>query len=96
MSRLIALMLGRLHMTVDECLFEFQEISKIAFAHGIHNGKMRAFCGVFGFNGYSGTKLAKAFQKVVTRKTGDSDTPLITQNDTQNEAEDCLWCVLLP
>jgi predicted acylesterase/phospholipase RssA len=84
LCRLIAIMLGRLHMGVQECIDEYS-----ALARNIFQEKPLSFlypksvAAMLGTSRFSGDKLAEAVKRLVESKTGSRDTMLL---DTREDA----------
>ncbi|KAH6893795.1 acyl transferase/acyl hydrolase/lysophospholipase [Coprinopsis sp. MPI-PUGE-AT-0042] len=74
---LIALMLGRLRMSIKECEDAYDDISKKVFgtkSGWIVTGEKSAFA--FGSNVYEGRLLEEAVKEIVKRRLGDFNAPI--------------------
>ncbi|KAF5368755.1 hypothetical protein D9757_010417 [Collybiopsis confluens] len=78
---LIALMLGRLHMSIEECETEYDIISEKVFGKKglIINDEDKAF--LTGSSLYEAKYLEDEFKRLVQRKLGDADAPLFESDD---------------
>ncbi|KAI0269331.1 acyl transferase/acyl hydrolase/lysophospholipase [Gloeopeniophorella convolvens] len=68
---LIALMLGRMRMSVDEAIVCYGGLSEKVFSdvkHGLHEGKFKA------------SKLEEAIKKIVKQMTGDAESMMLDPN----------------
>jgi hypothetical protein len=78
-SRIIALMLGRLRMSVDEAIKCYGAISQEVFSNP-------NFVSIGRGSKFSAAKLERAIKRVVQEKTGKEDELLI---NTQPEGREC-------
>ena len=77
---LIAIMLGRLHMTVDECLTAYVALSRYIFEE-----QRWPFDWQFNVRPrYNSKKLEDAIKHIVFHKTGDQDAVMMESTDP--------WC----
>jgi patatin-like phospholipase/acyl hydrolase len=74
---LITVMLGKLGMTVDECIAQYHQVSKTIFGKKLLMGKW-----TFGLakERYSGKLLRQCVSKLVESKKGDKDLPMVCEN----------------
>ncbi len=84
MNRLIAIMLGRLRMGVQETIDAYLSLAKNVFHEKAHAAIFSKWMGsVIGKPRFSGKKLAEAIQSIVEKQTGSKDTPML---DTREDA----------
>ncbi|KDQ16906.1 hypothetical protein BOTBODRAFT_219380 [Botryobasidium botryosum FD-172 SS1] len=67
---LIAIMLGRLQMTVDECIKSYNELAKVVFTSENHEGTIAR---------YDGKVLADCIKKIVNQRTQNSDATMLDE-----------------
>jgi patatin-like phospholipase/acyl hydrolase len=81
---LIAVMLGRLKMSIDECLQTYEELGEDIFGKRPWGGKIGKFAiGMASSSLYSTDSLQNAVQNVLTRVEGVSkDDPFLETSDS--------------
>lgn len=93
-SRLIAIMLGRLQMTIPECIDTYTNLaSQIFGANAIEKALNFANTGAY----YGKDGLEKAVKALVKKRTGDENAPMLDP-DTTNQCKVCVYpsLVMLP
>ena len=80
-SSLIAIMLGRLHMTVDECIEYYQKFMGTVFKHGwFKKGKNLLVKGGL----YNATTLELLIKDLLREKLGRDDVNLLDEDDFES------------
>ena len=83
MFRLSALMIGKLGMSVQDSIDEYQTVSKKIFKDGRHHrGKMSKG---FLLPRYCGKRFSKTIQSLFERKGADSNLPMSTIDTALND-----------
>lgn len=80
---LIAIMLGKLGMTVDECLQSYNHLSMDVFGKVHVRGKLT---GGLGPTRYSGSRLRDCVRGLVARHRADPDLPMISSDSSERIA----------
>lgn len=84
MSRLIAIMLGRLRMGVQETIDAYLRLAKDVFQERPHSVLVPGVIGAMaGLARFSGDKLAAAVKRVVKEKTGNENTSFFDSQEDQ-------------
>lgn len=83
---LIALMLGKMGMTVDECITQYEELSKVIFGKKHFRGRITR--GLAPAR-YSGKCLQNCIRKLLRDRQLDENLPM------RSEADRVAWCVLV-
>jgi hypothetical protein len=80
---LIAIMLGKLNMSLDDCIAAYHDVSKTIFGYTHKRGKLT--CGL-ALDRYSGSKLRSCVAKLVRDKHGNSDLLMKSHGDADRIA----------
>ena len=76
--RLIAIMLGRLGMGVQECIDAYTELARNVFEEKRYQIPLSKWVGpMFGKARFNGTKLEEAVKKIVMKKTGTNEASML-------------------
>lgn len=75
--RIIAIMLGRLRMTVDQCIDVYNDLSSKIFAAGILS---QVGSGATTGARYSSQVLEDSIKAIVKKHAGDADAPMLDPN----------------
>lgn len=72
---LIAVMLGRLHMTIDECIAKYEQVGKVVFGKNIQGGKLgKMIKGLRSSSFYDIGDLQDEVRKILDMKEIPKDT----------------------
>lgn len=78
---LIAVMLGRLHMTIDDCILMYEQVGREVFGNKPHGGQLRMVLkGIRSSPFYDITRLQEEVKKVLVSKEIPSDTAFLEPN----------------
>ncbi len=80
---LIAIMLGKLGMTIDQCIHTYQKLSKEIFGKRHIRGRMT---GGLGPTRYSGSRLRRCVRNLVHARCDDPDLPMISIDNSDRIA----------
>jgi hypothetical protein len=73
--RLIAIMLGRLDMTIDECIEAYNDLSSKIFGQN-HDSTV-----ALGHNRYSSSKFEETVKEFIEKRTGDRESLMMPTDD---------------
>lgn len=80
---LIAIMLGKLGMSLEQCIESYHELSKTIFAKKHIRGKLTVGLGP---TRYSGSRLRECVRKLIQDKTSNADLPMISVENSDRIA----------
>src|SRR5438034_11730076 len=80
---LIAIMLGKLGMSVDECIRTYQRLSREIFGKRHVRGRMT---GGLGPTRYSGSCLRRCVRDLVQTRSGNPDLPMVSSDNSDSIA----------
>ena len=80
---LIAIMLGKLGMTVNDCIQSYKDLSMAVFGKRHIRGKLT---GGLGPTRYSGSRLRECVRSLVERRRTDPDLPMISSDNSEKIA----------
>jgi patatin-like phospholipase/acyl hydrolase len=80
---LIAIMLGKLGMNIEECIRTYHDLSTRIFGKKHFRGKLT---GGLGPTRYSGMRLRTCIRDLIQRQRGNADLPMICSDDSDRIA----------
>lgn len=89
-ASLIAIMLGRLKMTVDECISAYADLSDEVFQKKHHRVNIRAG----GIQGrFDSSALERAFKEIIVSRGFDEDELLFDNHDGACKVQVIVFCI---
>ena len=80
---LIAIMLGKLGMSIEQCIESYHNLSKAIFGKKHIRGKMT---GGLGPTRYSGSRLRECVRNLIHGQTSNADLPMISADNSDRIA----------
>ena len=80
---LIAIMLGKLGMSLEQCIESYHDLSKAIFGKKHIRGKLT---GGLGPTRYSGSRLRECVRSLIRDKTSNADLPMISPENSDRIA----------